>query len=176
MQNITNNKDLGQLSNQVKENLVDQMKDISDQFDVSDFPPAPIWIILFGALVIALVYLVMYLLKTRAYRKSWRYHADTELDNLESSLSYKTAHASAIKLSEIIRRISIKRYGRSHAHLSGGAWLEWLSQKDPRGFDWSKKGQVIVKGVFAPENSQSQELVNIKNIRELISAIRRWVR
>lgn len=176
MQKITDNKDLGQLSDQVKDNLIAQMKDISEQFDVSDFPPAPIWIILFGALAIALVYLLMYLLRRRAYRKSWRYHADSQLDMLERSLSYETAHASAVQLSEIIRRITIKRHGRGHVHLSGNAWLEWLSEKDPRNFDWNKKGQVIIKGVFAPEDRQSLEVVNIKNIRELIAAIRRWVR
>ncbi len=176
MQEITDNKDLGQLSDQVKDNLIEQMKDISERFDVSDFPPAPIWIMLWGVLLITFVYIVIRLLKIRAYRKSWRYHADTELNNLESSLSYTTAHATAIKLSEIIRRIAIKRHGRSHAYLGGEAWLEWLSQKDPRDFDWKNKGKVIVNDVFAPENRQSQEMFNIQNLRELISAIRRWIR
>jgi hypothetical protein len=76
------------------------------------------------------------------------------------------------ELSELLRRIAMARFGRRDcAGLSGEAWLDWLSEKDPSGFDWATQGQVLLRLPYAPEGDAE----DAKAVRVLIDAALRLV-
>ena len=71
-----------------------------------------------------------------------------------------------MELSELLRRIAMARCGREAcAGLSGEAWLDWLSQNDPRRFDWRARGRLLLELPYRPPDdtdygAQMHELVD----------------
>jgi hypothetical protein len=75
------------------------------------------------------------------------------------------------EFSELLRRIAIARLGRrSCAGLADEAWLEWLTEHDPMGFDWKTKGRILLELPYAPPNLQT----GYEDLRELIDAALSW--
>ena len=92
---------------------------------------------------------------------------------LERSLSAEAARDSALQLSDYIRRIALRRYGRKEcATLMGMSWLRWLKEHDPKGFDWEKKGSFLIEVPYAPLHYT----LPVDEIKDLIQASRNWVR
>ena len=79
---------------------------------------------------------------------------------------------TASELSELVRRIAMARLGReSCAGLTGESWLEWLAANDPKGFDWSDRGRVLLEAPYAPPGAQS----HTQDLMALIDAAYEWV-
>lgn len=154
------------------ENPLLELRDITGFDKISIWPLAPIWWV-----IVALILLVTILVSWRAYKKlsyrlSWQYDANRQLIQLEHNLNQKNAHKSLIELSELIKRIIMKKYGREDcANLSGDKLLSWMSGRDPQNFDWQLQGKILTDIVYAPADKE----VDYKQVQILIDAIKKWV-
>jgi hypothetical protein len=154
-------------------NPLDQLHDIDGLDAISFWPLAPGWWAVLAAIVIFLAALLVYIIRRVRYRRSWQYDTWKTLIALEKNLTESTAKESLIKLSEYLRRIAIKRFHREKcAGLVGIAWLKWLTENDPKKFDWEKKGAILTALPYAPESST----IAAKEVKPLISAVKRWVK
>lgn len=152
--------------------LLEQLHDI-EGIDLISFWPLAIgwWILIIAALALiggagcALWYWV-------AFRRSWKHDTLTKLAGLENHLNGETARDILIDLSEYLRRIALRRFSRAEcAGLMGDEWLQWLSHRDPKKFDWKNKGKLLIDAPYAPRIDQQ----SIHQIKELIHAVREWV-
>ena len=153
--------------------LLDQLHDIEGLDPISWWPLAPGWWIL---IVIGLVILGLggYQLVCRLlFKRSWKYDTLNKLDSLEKTLNETTAQEVVLQLSEYLRRIALRRFPRADcAGLIGNHWLIWLSQHDPRQFNWEQKGSLLVEAPYAPMLA----IESTDQIKEMIHAARNWVR
>jgi hypothetical protein len=79
---------------------------------------------------------------------------------------------TAGELSELVRRIAIARLGReSCAGLTGEDWLDWLGGHDPKGFDWTRRGRVLLSAPYAPPAKADRP----EELLALIDAAYDWV-
>lgn len=148
-----------------------QLRDIRGLDAVSWWPPAPGWWI--GALLLLLTLIGLFLLIRHFIRYppgSWRWEARVALRELWQQRNRQSQKESAARLSELLRRIAIARFGREKtASISGSEWLTWLAQSDPNGFDWSGRGGILLNLPYAPDNRQT----NSDELDELILAAMR---
>ncbi len=154
-------------------NPLEQLHDIEGLDFVSAWPLAIGWWIL-GIVVFAMALaIVSYLFYRRGFKQSWRYDTYQKLATLEKNLSNATAKETLVILSEYVRRIALRRYSRNAcAGLVGKAWLKWLADHDPKKFDWEKRGVLLIQIPYAPH----KEELPLPQIKELIRAVRNWVR
>ena len=76
------------------------------------------------------------------------------------------------ELSVLLRRIALHCYPRRNcAGLEGTAWLDWLTEKDPRKFDWSANGAILNEAPYAPPTYEFAP----ESLRRLVFAAREWV-
>lgn len=153
--------------------LLDQLHDIEGLDPIGRWPLAPGWWIMIALGIFAICAITGYIVYRLAFMRSWKNDTFKKLTVLEKNLSDETAAASAIALSEYLRRIAIKRFSRKEcAGLTGQAWLKWLAAHDPKGFDWEKNGVLLVDAPYAPMHKR----LTVNEIKNLIQAIRDWVR
>ncbi len=153
--------------------LLEQLHDIDGLDAISRWPLALGWWIVIALLTLILIGSLALLLYWIAYKRSWRNDTCNKLNLLDKNLTEITARETLIILSEYIRRIAIKRYKRKEcASLMGKAWLQWLARHDPKKFDWEKMGTLLIDAPFAPLNHP----LPANQIRELIQAVKNWVR
>ena len=135
------------------------LRDIHDSLGNPWWPLAPGWWLIL-ALVIGLMALVW---SYRGGRRlvlpaipllpigDWRWDARRELQRLRHARQDESLKARLAELSELLKRIAMARHGRrTCAGLHGQAWLDWLSQQDPAGFDWRSHGQLLIRAPYAP--------------------------
>ena len=71
-----------------------------------------------------------------------------------------------------VQALSMVRSGRREAAgLTGDSWLEWLMDHDPTGFNWQKRGQLLLVAPYMPPHTE----VERKELAKLIRAAIRWV-
>jgi hypothetical protein len=152
---------------------VAQLRDIRGLDAIPWWPPAPgWWLALAGALLLLLLTIVTIRHFLRFPPGGWRSDARRRLRTLRRALRDTPTKEVAGELSELLRRIGMARFGRRDcAGLSGAAWLDWLSEKDPSGFDWATQGQVLLRLPYAPEGDAE----DAKAVRVLIDATLRLV-
>jgi hypothetical protein len=152
--------------------LIQQLHDIEGLDAISFWPLAIGWwisiacgMLIFGSAV--------WLLKRRLdYLRSWQRDTLKKLDNLERNLSPDTSLEALVLLSEYLRRIAMRRFPRKEcAGLVGDAWLKWLKANDPKQFDWTEKGKLLIEIPYAPMHAGLPS----QQIKELIQAVRYWV-
>lgn len=150
-----------------------QLHDIEGLDPISWWPlTLQAWLCI-SAGIIVLGLLVYWIIRKIAFRRSWKNDTFQRLAYLEKNLTDSTARETAITLSEYLRRIALRRFPRKEcAGLVGDAWLKWLSEHDPKGFDWEKKGSLFMDVPYAP----SASMLSTSQIKDLIQAIRNWVR
>lgn len=153
--------------------LLEQLHDIEGLDTVSVWPLAAGWWYLI-VLGICLTGFILGIIFYRiSFNRSWKKDTFQKLALLEKNLNETTARETATTLSEYLRRIAIKRFSRKEcAGLVGERWLKWLAHHDPKKFDWEEKGVVLVNLPYAPLNSR----LCVKEIQDLINAVRGWVR
>jgi len=158
------------------ESLVNRLHDIHELDPVSAWPLATGWWLLL-ATVTALILLIIVLRRWRPDwqrylpQRGWSRHAASELNRLRERIGRDDARTVSSELSELLRRIAIARCGRRHcAGLHGKAWLAWLAEHDPDGFDWRNHGQLLLALPYAPPG----ETAEAPRLRTLIDAAMAW--
>lgn len=161
--------------NDLQQLLLSQLRDIRTVHEVSPFPLGMGWWILL-LLTLFIIAINIYLFYQRSlYRKSWKFALEKELDDLSKSLKKNSPFKEVISyINEILKRIAIHYYGRNEtASLQGQNWLKWLSARDPEGFNWVKKGEMLVNYPYMPENKIS---VHKRDIVQILKAIKPWLK
>ncbi len=152
--------------------LLEQLHDIEGLDPISFWPLALGWWILIAVLILLSLAIVWFTYSKLAFRRSWKNDTLKKLAFLEKNLSDSTARETVISLSEYLRRIALRRYSRKEcAGLIGNTWLTWLSKQDVKGFDWERKGKLLIDVPYSPLNHKLQG----EQIKELIQAVRNWV-
>lgn len=152
--------------------LMEQLHDIEGLDVISPWPLAIGWWVLIAFGVLALGSVIWFLKRRLDYLKSWKRHTFKMLDNLEQNLSSSTSGETMAFLSECLRRIAVRRFPRKEcAGLVGDAWLKWLKAHDPKQFDWTEKGKLLIEIPYAPAHKEMPP----QQIKELIQAVRHWV-
>ncbi len=152
-------------------NVESYLADIRDLDPIGWWPPAVGWWLAAMA-GIALAGLLWWWIRTPFRFGSWRWDARRRLRSLSRRLRGQPVKQSAQELSELLRRIAIARCGRpACAGLTGRAWLQWLSEHDPKGFDWVEAGQILIRLPYAPEDPN----VGTSHLRRLVRAAEAWI-
>ncbi|NBC49044.1 MAG: DUF4381 family protein, partial [Gammaproteobacteria bacterium] len=134
------------------------LRDIHDPLGNPWWPLAPGWWLVLLALCAAAVLIW----RQRRHRPllpplpllrvgDWRWDAHRQLKRLQRAAPSTPIKVRAAELAELLKRIAMARHGRAHcAGLHGQAWLDWLTEQDPEGFDWRQEGQVLIRAPYAP--------------------------
>lgn len=153
--------------------LLEQLQDIEGIDPISWWPLAIGWWFAIGLGALLTGLLSWWIVSRLTFKRSWKNDALKKLTNLEKNLSNDNARDSLIILSDYLRRIVLKRFSRKEcAGLTGDAWLKWLMEHDLHEFDWVSKGLPLVQAPYAPKNIS----VSSEQIKDLIQAVRNWVR
>ena len=152
------------------------LRDIRGLDPVSFWPLAPGWWLMLGGLVLAVALVI-------AWRKlspqlsigrprDWRVDARRLVRDLRRRLPGMDGRTAAGEFSELMRRIAMAATSRDEcAGLSGKAWLEWLSDHDPSGFDWREHGRLLLDIPYAPPGIG----VDPDDLRRLLDAANGWI-
>lgn len=152
--------------------LMQQLHDIEGLDPISFWPLAAGWWILIACGILLLGGVIWLLKRWWDYFRSWKQDTFKKLDSLERNLSPSSSAETVAYLSEYLRRIAVRRFPRKEcAGLTGDAWLTWLQAHDPKQFDWTQKGKLLVEIPYAP----THEELPVEQVKELIQAIRYWV-
>jgi hypothetical protein len=133
-----------------------QLRDIHGLDPISWWPPATgLWV----GLLLAVLLLILLILLVRHLvlypPGSWRSAARSAVRELQRKRSQLSPKETVSQLSELLRRISMARFGREGlASLTGKEWLEWLQQSDSSGFPWSEKGAILINLPYAPDDQK----------------------
>jgi len=150
-----------------------QLRAVHGLDPVSWWPLAPGWWIGAALIVLAvacLSLLVRYLINYPP--GSWRKEAREALRVLRQASRQLPPKETAGRLSELLRRIAMARFGRKGlASLTGQEWLEWLHHSDPNGFDWLNRGRILLVLPYAPDDMTVRE----SDLDVLITAAQRLV-
>ena len=153
--------------------LLEQLHDIEGLDAIHMWPLGWGWWLLLFCVSVLIGGGMWWAVRRLAYQRSWQKDALEKLAILEKNLSEENARETVIQLSEYLRRIIIKQFPRTEcAGLIGKQWLTWLSQHDPKQFNWEEEGAVFLHIPYAP----SSYIPSTKNIQELIHAVKYWVR
>lgn len=163
------------MSSELSTGLADQLRDIHGLDPVPWWPLAPGWWLLAVLMVLLALLLVMLVKNLRHYPPgSWRRDAWVRLRRLKNRSSTMPVEQLAGELSELLRRIAVARHGRDQAAgLAGEQWLRWLQEHDPGGFDWVRRGGLLLTLPYAPPGLHQQER---KQLLPLIRAAEAWTR
>lgn len=152
--------------------LMQQLHDIEGLDVISPWPLAIGWWILIICGILILGSVVWMLWQHLNYLRSWERDTFEKLSSLEKNLSFSTSGETMVFLSEYLRRIAVRRFSRKEcAGLVGDAWLKWLKAHDPKQFDWTEKGKLLIEMPYAPMHTE----LPLQHIKELIQAVRYWV-
>jgi hypothetical protein len=149
------------------------LRDIHGLDGVPFWPLAPgWWLVLTLVVLVALCIGILYWMVHRGIWLGWRADARRQLHSLKKALSTEDPREIASRLSELLRRIAMVRSGRrAAAGLTGESWLQWLMENDTTGFNWQKRGQVLLIAPYMPPQTE----VERKELGRLIRAAIRWV-
>lgn len=159
------------------QNLVERLRDIRGLDPIPWWPPGPGW----WLVAIGLGLLTLLVLKWRPVAttkrelrlRSWQRSAMRQLRALRRRIGTAPAKELTGELSELLRRVAMARCGReSCAGLSGRAWLSWLRDHDPAGFDWTGHADVLIHAPYAPPGTA----ISDATLQRLIDAALVWTR
>lgn len=149
-------------------NPADKLHDIQGLEPVSGWPLAPGWWFVLATVVFIGFVLGLYYYYRRRQQTDWRQLARQQL----RALAHLAPREQVTQLALLLRRIAIQRYGRlSCAGLSGQAWLAWLSEHDPRGFNWQQQGAILIAGPYQPKDIP----IETQQLQQLSQAIEAWI-
>ena len=158
----------------------ENLRDIHEVMGNPWWPPAPGWWLLLAAVCLLALTLWRF---DRIWRLripiplltlgSWRLDAARALRKLRRDLRRRPTKESASELSELLRRIAMASHGRGAcAGLHGDDWLVWLSDMDPKGFDWHSRARLLLDAPYAPPGADEADL---KTLATLLDAAMDWV-
>jgi hypothetical protein len=152
---------------------MDPLRDIRGIDPVSWWPLAPGWWLLLAAILLLFLLAWWLLRRRRLYPLGrWQQDARRHLVLLKRRIKREPAKPVASDLSELLRRIAIARCGREMtASLTDEAWLDWLQSNDSSGFEWRKKGRLLLELPYAPPHHAADK----EALGQLIDAAIHWV-
>ena len=149
-----------------------QMRDVHAPDAVAWWPPALGWWLLAAALVVLLGVVLLSWWWRRKRARDWRVDGRYRLRQLARSMNENDPRTVVSELSSLLRRVAMARHGRAEcAGLSGDEWLQWLTAKDPAGFDWTEKGRVLLELPYLPPGSGADN----QDLRRMVAAAKKWV-
>jgi uncharacterized protein YfaT (DUF1175 family) len=152
--------------------LMQELNDIEGLDAISAWPLAVGWWVLIACATLALGGGIWLLKRRLDYLRSWKRDTIKRLEGLEQNLSSSSSGETVAFLSEYLRRIAVRRFPRKEcAGLVGDAWLKWLKEHDPKQFDWTEKGKLLIEIPYAPARRD----LPLQQVKELIQAVRHWV-
>lgn len=131
--------------------------------DVSVWPLANGWWVIIATFV-ALYILIKVVLWLRC--KSAKIYARMILNNL----NMQNYIAAAAKMSELLRRVCVRRYPEAVA-FKGEQWLEFIKSKTAHKLD-EKTANLLKDAPFIPENSDTYGIEDVQNLRSFCD---RWL-
>lgn len=154
--------------------LLSQAKDIRGLGDVSIFPLAAGWWLLVFLALAATFIIYKKVSAMKAFKASWKYSIQQELDAIAVNTDAARAKENISRINDLLKRLSIQFYGRGDsASLTGKQWLSWLTNRDPRNFNWLKKGEILIEYPYMPEEKIQ---ANHEQIAVLAKAARSWLK
>jgi hypothetical protein len=152
--------------------FLEQLHDIDGLDFISAWPLATGWWVVAACVLFILLAIGFFAINKLAFKRSWKNDSLQKLFLLENQLSPTTTRETLILLSEYLRRISLQQFSRKEcAGLAGTCWLKWLADNDPKGFEWEKKGALLIEVPYSP----TIKTLSIEEIQSLIRAVREWV-
>ena len=151
------------------------LRDINGIDAVGWWPPGPGWWVVAALLLLLLILIRLNWGAITAWiqrpRAPWRHDARKQLNLLRKKLKISDSKQIAAELSELLRRIAVARCGRSScAGLSGQDWLQWLSDNDPKSFDWNSHGGLLLQLAYAPPSEDD----DTPHFEQMIKAALSW--
>ena len=152
--------------------LLSQLHDIDGLDQISWWPLAPGWI----ALIVAIITIVLLLgIKARFYKNKKERLDGLLLEQcleLENSFTTLETKEALKELSKIIRVVAMNKYGRDQcARLSQSEWLSWLSENDPKGFNWKTDASFLETALYSPHDYELDHDQYLK----ILDAIKAWI-
>jgi hypothetical protein len=153
--------------------MLSQMMDIDGLHEVSSFPLAKGYLFLVYVAVILFLYFCYLSYKNYKFKKSWKFKFLNELDNLEKKFRKQSVKQSISEFNDLLKRYCLKMFDRKEvASLTGKKWLKWLTLRDKNGFDWSKRGDILINFPYMPEEKIKAKK---REVIYLIKALKEWV-
>lgn len=153
--------------------LLEQLHDIEGLDSISSWPLAVGWWVLIAFVICLTCAIASFFIYRQKRKLGWEKDMIDRLAALKENLSEATAKETLIVVSEYLRRIAIQRFSRQEcAGLVGEDWIKWLGEKDPKSFDWQKRGKLLMDQPYAPGKGN----LSVDQVHELIQAVRNWVR
>lgn len=150
-----------------------QIEDIEGLDAIPFFPLAIGWWIVIAILIAPFILYFLIKIKQLLYRKTWQYKTSVLLDDLLMRVGKDDAKYIISELSELLKKISIKRFGRKDcASLYGESFIAWLDEKDSGKFGWKNNGQILADYIYAPPGFVPDN----DNLSLLIKTAARWVK
>ncbi len=154
-------------------NPLAQLKDIQGLDHISVWPLAIGWWILGALILLGVVVTGAFYLALRKYRLRWEYRMLRRLEEMEATYSPDQAQELATELERLMRHVAIRRYSRDEcAQLHGKEWLDWMTLKDPKKYDWNGSLSVLVEAPFQPPGAS----VDRESFKKTIQAAKGWVK
>ncbi len=154
--------------------LLSQMRDIRGLEGISIWPLAGgWWFVVFILLTITFI-AVKKIIAIKKYKKSWKYLIQQQLENIANTMDPAKAKENISYINDVLKRLSLQFYGRKDsASLTGKQWLSWLTNRDPKNFNWLKKGEILIEYPYMPEEKIKASAEQISN---LAKAARSWLK
>lgn len=156
-------------------NPAESLRDIHGLEAVSWWPLAPGWwiivVIVVTLFLLLLGFLVYrYVTKKKKQTPNWREVALAEWTTLTTEPL--TPREQLARLAILLRRIAMQRYGRQTcAGLNGEHWLTWLTEHDPRGFNWQQTEQFLLELPYMPPEISITE----EQLHHFQQAVHAWI-
>ncbi len=160
--------------NDLEQLIISQMRDVKSVHEVSPYPVAIGWWFVLALIVAIILFNLALIYKKRQYRKSWMFELEQQLDNMIKNFDQVSPKKTISELNELMKRIAMQFYKRTEtASMEGIQWLKWLSARDPNGFNWIKKGKILI---MYPYMQEEKVVAKKSEVVPLIKAIKEWVK
>jgi hypothetical protein len=156
--------------------LLQQLHDI-EEMDPIHWWPLPVgWLLVAFFSLMVIAFIVYRIAKWISFRRSWKSDFLTQLRQIEKRLPERNNYELITLLSQLLRRMALQLFSRKEcAALTGNDWLQWLTDRDPKQFNWNEKGKILIRAPYAPFD-ENLPPPSQKEIKEMIQAMKQWIR
>lgn len=142
--------------------------DIKNLKEISFAPPSYLFVVF--SIIFLLIFVLFFSTKKN---EKWQVTAKIRLYELLKNNKDVLIKQNLADFSQILRFIAIKSsFNRECASLTGEKWLNWLSNNDPKNFDWLKNGRILINDNYSPNNMGLKAC----ELKLLIKAALKWIR